>query len=291
MNESWAVLNRLLDEALDLPPAERSRWIDSLAPEWEAMKPRLRSLLAATSPAAASFLGTLPELTGMSLTEGPLGNPASSAGTVVGPYRLVREIGAGGMGSVWLAERIDGILRRPVALKLPHGAWPRAMLDDRIAREREILATLNHRNIARLYDGGVTADGQPYLALEYVEGRTIDAYARDERLDETARLRLFLQIARAVAHAHGKLVIHRDIKPNNILVTAEGEAKLLDFGIAKLLDQGRASETHLTAWSGRVLTPGYASPEQIAGTAHGGDGRVLARRRALRTAHRRAAGP
>jgi serine/threonine-protein kinase len=173
------------------------------------------------------------------------------------------------MGAVWLAERVDGLIHRPVALKLPHLVAARAAgLAERMAREREILATLDHRNIARLLDAGVSADGQPFLALEYVEGVAIDkacAEARDQAPDLDGILRLFRQVADAVAYAHGKLVIHRDLKPANILVTPGGGVKLLDFGIAKLLEQGATRETRLTEISGRALTPHYASPEQILG--------------------------
>jgi serine/threonine-protein kinase len=185
---------------------------------------------------------------------------------------------------------------RQVALKLPHGDWGaygvrsasrRAGLAERMAREREILATLNHPNIASLFDAGVADDGQPYLALEYVEGERIDAYCKGHELDVPARLRLFLQAARAVAHAHANLVVHRDLKPSNILVNAQGEVRLLDFGIAKLLDQGVAAETELTQQAGRALTPDYASPEQIRGEAIGTASDVyFARGRAPRTAHR-----
>lgn len=183
----------------------------------------------------------------------------------MGPYRLMRTIGQGGMGTVWLAERADGLVNRPVALKLPRRGWPDRRLLERLAREREILASLNHPNIARLYDAGVTVAGQPYLALEYVEGRPIDEYVRDEQPDVRRRLGLFLQIALAVAHAHAVLVVHRDLKPTNILVTGEGHVKLLDFGIAKILDEGQSVDTPLTELSGRPLTPEYASPEQVAG--------------------------
>ena len=154
----------------------------------------------------------------------------------VGPYSVVRKIAEGGMGAVWLARRSDGMVNRPIALKLPRGAWERTDLAQRIAREREILAAFAHPNIARLYDAGLTASGQPYLALEYVEGQPIDDYARTRQLTVPARLRLFLQVTGAVAHAHTRLIVHSDLKPANILVTAEGEVKLLDFGIAKLLE-------------------------------------------------------
>ncbi len=177
----------------------------------------------------------------------------------------MRELGTGGMGVVWLAERSDGLVNRPVALKLPHQAWHRAGLAERMARERDILATLTHPNIARLYDAGLTAEGRPFLAIEYVEGQPIDEFCRDHQLTTQARVRLFAQVANAVAYAHAKLVVHRDLKPANILVTADGQVHLLDFGIAKLLDKQQAKETALTEFSGRPLTPEYASPEQIRG--------------------------
>jgi len=266
----WARLNRLLDEALDLPPGERRLWLDRLPPEHADLEERLRALLSHAGEGGGAALETLPKLeagsTAAGGTEGS--DPVSGSdrtGEAVGPYRLVRLLGEGGMGSVWLAERRDGMLSRPVALKLPRGAWSRPGLSERMAREREILASLNHAHIARLYDAGLGHDGQPYLALEYVEGRPIDRYVREERLDLRARLGLFLQVAEAVAHAHARLVVHRDLKPSNILVTAGGEVRLLDFGIAKLLEQGRAEETELTRLSGRALTLAYASPEQIEG--------------------------
>ena len=263
---AWEALNRLLDEALDLPPGDRARWLDALAPEWDPIKPRLRSLLAhAPSIAAEGFLGTVAKFEPDVLDADDEAAGLRAAGSDVGPYRLVRELGHGGMGTVWYAERIDGLVKRPVALKLPRGLRPHAGLFERIARERDILASLNHPHIARLYDAGVTRDGQPYLALEVVDGLPIDRYVADRRLDVRARLRLFLQVAQAVAHAHSNLIIHRDLKPSNILVTAEGDVKLLDFGIAKLLEEGTTRPTALTEASGRPLTPEYASPEQVAG--------------------------
>ncbi len=166
---------------------------------------------------------------------------------------------------MWLAERTDGLMtQRQVALKLPFGPF-RGDLATRIAREREILATLDHPHIARLYDAGVTADGQPFLALEYVDGQRIDRYCEQHQLDVAARLQLFLQVARAVAHAHAQLVVHRDIKPSNLLVDAAGQVKLLDFGIARLLDDDAAPAADLTQQGARALTPDYAAPEQIGG--------------------------
>jgi serine/threonine protein kinase len=262
--QQWAELNRLLDEALDLPPADRDTWLQSLDSQHAPLKPHLRDLLArAARVETRDFLNTLPKLRGTDASEVLSG--AEQVGESIGPYRLVRELGQGGMGSVWLAERTDGLLKRQVALKLPHVASRRAGLAERMAREREILATLTHPNIARLYDAGLTAEERPYLALEYVEGEPINVYCESRNLDLRARLRLFLQVANAVAYAHAKLIIHRDLKPANILVTSEGEVRLLDFGVAKLLDEGQAKATHLTELSGRALTLDYASPEQILG--------------------------
>ena len=220
---SWSTLSRLLDEALDREPADRAAWLEALGPEHDGLKPRLRDLLSGTGAVeTADFLHTMPKIGAAEARAA-----AGLAGDLVGPYRLLRELGGGGMGTVWLAERADGLITRPVALKLPHllGAQ-RAGLAERMAREREILATLDHRNIARLLDAGVTEAGQPFLALEYVEGMPLDQYcargAGGEPLPLDARLKLFRQVADAVAYAHGKLVLHRDLKPANILVTVGG---------------------------------------------------------------------
>lgn len=251
-------LNELLDEALTLPTSERERWLEHLDPKHARLRPRLQSLLArADVTSMHGFLRTLPKLP-------PSIEPATEEPrTHAGPYRLLQRIGSGGMGAVWLAERIDGSVNRRVALKLPQGSWPLQGLAERLTRERDILAVLNHRHIARLYDAGVTDDGQPFLALEYVDGKPIDEYCRDQAVDLRRRLRLFLQIAEAVAHAHAKLIVHRDLKPANILVTADGHVRLLDFGIAKLIEHDGASK--LTELSGRALTLNYAAPEQVTG--------------------------
>ena len=265
---TWAALNGLLDRALDLAPAERLGWVDALGAEYDALKPRLRDLLANDVVLRTSqLLDTIPKLSDVLDEED--GSPSAGAGDLVGPYRLLREVGAGGMATVWLAERHDGLIPRPVALKLPRGYWRRAELSERLTRERDILATLTHPNIARLYDAGITPAGQPYLALEYVEGGRIDAFVRDAGLDLRKQLALFLQVVDAVAYAHAQLVVHRDLKPSNILVTTDGQVRLLDFGIARLLEQGEARQTALTEESGRALTPDYASPEQIAGAPIG----------------------
>jgi serine/threonine-protein kinase len=169
------------------------------------------------------------------------------------------------MATVWLAELADGSLQRKVALKLPRTAWIDRRLAARMERERNILAALEHPNIARLYDAGVDANGRPYLALEYVDGVPLDAYCRGHTLSIRQRLDLFLQIARAVAFAHKNFIVHRDLKPSNILVTASGEARLLDFGIARLLEPDPDHSTHQTQIGMRALTPSYAAPEQFTG--------------------------
>ena len=262
----WDELNQLLDAVLDQPPSQRDQWIETLPPQYAALKPRLRDLLLhAEHSGDSDFLNTLPKVALDAREVDEALGGGDRPGDTVGPYRLIRELGSGGMGAVWLAERGDGLINRPVALKLPHGAWRRAGLAERMARERDILASLAHPNIARLYDAGLTAEGQPFLAIEYVEGRPIDEYCRDQQFDLRSLLQLFVQVANAVAYAHAKLVVHRDLKPANILVTADGQVRLLDFGIAKLLEEGQAKETRLTELSGRALTPDYASPEQILG--------------------------
>ncbi|WP_116809504.1 protein kinase domain-containing protein [Steroidobacter cummioxidans] len=259
--EDWKQMFELLDTALDLPPAERDAWLDSLAGDHERLKPALRELLQKHATRDSDeFLRDMPQFT--SLTGINTSHLSSaSPGNHVGPYRLVRELGRGGMGSVWLAERADGTFKRNVALKLPHVTWIGG-LAERMARERDILATLEHPNIARLYDAGVDDLGRPFMAMEYVEGVTIDRYCAQHSPSIEQILQLILQVARAVAHAHARLVVHRDLKPTNILVTTDGSVRLLDFGVAKLLENQPGEHTQFAA---RAFTPEYAAPEQIKG--------------------------
>jgi eukaryotic-like serine/threonine-protein kinase len=185
-------------------------------------------------------------------------------GERVGPYQLIRLLGVGGMAQVWLAQRADGAFRREVALKLPLVTRLRKHLESRFVRERDILAGLEHPNIARLYDGGIDSDGLPYLAMEFVQGRKLTAWCDANALGIRERLKLFLQVLGAVQYAHERQVVHRDIKPSNILVTDAGQARLLDFGIAKLLEDDN-SQSELTRIYGRAMTPEYASPELLRG--------------------------
>ena len=249
--DDWALLLRHLDTALDLPEAAREPWVDGLALPLH-LHTALRQMLQDRHAIE----------TGGFLSQGAR---AWEAGATLGPWTLLRELGRGGMATVWLARRRDGAHAREVALKLPHPRWGSRVLAERFLRERAILSTLQHPHIAQVLDAGESA-GQPWLVLEYVQGQPITAHAQAQGLDVAARLRLFLPVLRAVQHAHAQLVIHRDLKPANVLVSAAGEVKLLDFGVAKLLgDEGLGEDTALTRESGRALTPQYASPEQIAG--------------------------
>ncbi len=252
-----AALSRLLDDALPLSPSERQDWFDAL-PDG-ASKAMLGEVLAQyAEQETVDFLGTLPKLGNATAADETI----ARAGDQIGPYRLIGELGQGGMGTVWLAERVDGRLQREVALKLPRLVWG-AGLAARMGRERDIGARLEHPNIARLYDAGLDALGRPYLAFEYIQGRPLDTWCAEKHLGIRERLRLFLQVARAVAYAHARLVVHRDLKPSNVLVDDSGQARLLDFGIAKLLRDDGTDQTDLTRLMGRVLTPQYASPEQF----------------------------
>src|SRR6266487_119223 len=195
----WPSLSALLDEYLDQGEESRAAWLDGLEPEYADLLPMLRELVSKGAARDGRFLSTLPAVTGRTAVTG-YAPPASSS--LVGPYRLIRELGRGGMSIVWLAERADGLLKRKVALKLPTLLVDNGTLAERFARERDILADLTHPQIARLYDAGITASGQPYLALEYVEGEPITRHCDHHGLDLRTRLELFLAVLRAVEYAH-----------------------------------------------------------------------------------------
>ena len=255
--ESWLSASPYLDSALDLPPGERAAWLAGI----RAATPDLADQIE-------RWLAECDALEGSDFLEGATAvEPAREAltGLEVGPYRLLEPIGHGGMGSVWLGERADGRFEGRVAVKLLNAALVGRAGEARFAQEGRILARLTHQQIARLVDAGTTAIGQPYLVLECVAGVPIDRYCDEQRLDVPARLRLFLDVLAPVAHAHGNLVVHRDIKPSNVLVTPAGEVKLLDFGIARLLDasgEGPAPSS-LTRDGDALLTPAFAAPEQV----------------------------
>lgn len=255
--QAWQRLRALLDQSMALPAEARAAWLASLPPDDAALREPLQRLLS-LSEAEAGRLESLPTLD----HDGP---EPLAAGQVIGPYRLLRPLGQGGMAEVWLAEHLQLLQGRQVALKLPFAQSWRSGLAERFARERAILATLSHPNIARLYDAGVDALGRPWLALELVQGQPLDLHCQQAGLEVPARVGLMLQVMDAVAYAHASLVVHRDLKPGNILVNAEGQVRLLDFGIARLLDEGVAEESELTREVGRALTVPYAAPEQLAG--------------------------
>jgi serine/threonine-protein kinase len=257
--DRWDRLGLLFERALACPAGEREAFVlEHCGDPSDASE--LRALLAAytTRPGpldrVMEALGPIPD------------RPVDFMRTQVGPYELLREIGRGGMGVVYLARRADGLYQRLVALKLARARVLDESLRARFLAERDILAGLAHPNIAPLFDGGVTEDGLPYFTMEYVDGMAIDAYCDAQQLDVRARIRLFLRICSAVAAAHRALVVHRDLKPTNVLVTGGGDIKLLDFGIAKLLATDAAPAGQDTADDERLMTPAYASPEQVTGT-------------------------
>jgi serine/threonine-protein kinase len=265
----WRQLFSLLDRALELTPAERAAWLaDPLGPP-PALKTTLERLLAQHADLETGDFLAAPLSLNMA-SEGALRAALEppdlpDVGSQIGPYRLIREIGVGGMGRVWLAHRVDGQLDRQVALKLPFAGPFQRELMAQFARERDILAALEHPHIARLYDAGVSANGQPFLALQYIDGTPINDYCDGRHLSVEERLQLFRQVLGAVQYAHSHLVVHRDLKPSNMLVTAAGEVQLLDFGIAKLLSPDRSGAPALTELGSRALTLDYAAPEQLAG--------------------------
>src|SRR5713101_6534140 len=257
--DQWKALGPYLDQALEIAPAEREAWLATLQKQNPALAADLQTLLKEHHALDEERFLQLGAAT-------PLG-PPSLAGQTVGAYTLESPIGQGGMGTVWLARRSDGRFEGQAAVKFLNVALLGRGGEERFKREGNILARLAHPNIAHLIDAGVSATGQPYLVLEYVEGQHIDKYCDDHELDLEARLSLFLDVMAAVAHAHANLIVHRDIKPSNVLVTKEGRVKLLDFGIAKLLeDEAQAGgATALTREGERALTLAYAAPEQVTG--------------------------
>jgi len=256
--EFWAKVRALVESAMLVPPDKRSEFLAAQEPD-AAVRAEAEELLRFDHEANEIFSAeNQPVDFSASISE------ASLTGHLIGHYRPVEEIGRGGMGTVYLAERADGTYEQRVALKVLQGSVSTPRLVERFEEERRILARLSHPGIARLLDGGLTPDGRPYLVLEYVDGLAIDVYCDEEKLDTAARLRLFLKVADAVQSAHQQMVLHLDLKPANILVTPQGEPRLLDFGIARILIEGSlgANQAESTL---RLMTPRYASPEQAEG--------------------------
>lgn len=263
--EDWNRLNRLLERALELQETERSAWLEALPPEFAHLRSVVLQLVAETAATKSKNYSSPPNAVQQVAADALAAMRRDQPGDRIGPWQLQRLLAEGGMGAVWVAQRADGVMQRTAALKLPRAEWVDHGLSERIARERAILARLQHPHIAVLYDAGLGAEGRPYLALEYVDGVPIDQYCPSRELTDI--LRLFVQVIHAVAYAHAQLVIHRDLKPANVLVTADGTPKLLDFGISKLIEieSPTVDETALTRLGGRRLTLAYAAPEQVLG--------------------------
>jgi serine/threonine protein kinase/formylglycine-generating enzyme required for sulfatase activity len=273
--ETWERIKHLFEAAVAQDPASRQEFLAKECAGDASVQQQVESLLA-SHERIGDFL-QVPAVDPSALT--PETKPSvfeQFAATVVRPeerpprqrlgnYELIKEVGRGGMGVVYLAVRADDSFRKRVAIKLMRPGMDSEAILTRFRTERQILAILEHPHVARLLDGGTTEDGLPYLVMEYVDGKPLLQYCEVHRLSIEERLRLFLDICSAVQYAHGNLVVHRDLKPSNVFVTSDGKAKLLDFGIAKVLNAGLFGDPTATATALRVMTPEYASPEQIRG--------------------------
>ncbi len=260
----WQQIDRLFQAALECPEAELESFLKSacsgdpdLGREVRALLDRAPQAELLIGESAVTFAGPL--LTGLDRDAAALPGSAGP-GSQLGSYRLLEEIGRGGMGAVFRAERADAQFEKQVAIKLVKRGMDTDEVLRRFRYERQILATLEHPNIARLLDGGVSPDGRPYLVMEYIEGRPITEYCEQHAIGIEQRLALFQTVCRAVQYAHQNLVVHRDIKPSNIMVTSSGDVKLLDFGIAKVLYESAVPEAPETSTGMRLLTPDYAAP-------------------------------
>ncbi len=261
--EQWQIVRKTLEGALETDPSERARYLDQACGSDAELRREVESLLEANDAATGAFL------TGRAVDQvSDFGDRNSDTlkGRRIGSYLVMEEIGQGGMGTVYRAVRDDDQYRKQVAIKVVRGGLGDRLAIQRFKAERQILASLDHANIARLLDGGATEDGRPYVVMELIAGVPIDEYADARGLNVRERLKLFRTVCSAVAFAHQRLVIHRDIKPGNILVTQSGDPKLLDFGIAKILDDEQQSGGgEATVTMVRLMTPEYASPEQVRG--------------------------
>jgi eukaryotic-like serine/threonine-protein kinase len=263
MNEQWRKIKETFQHAVELTASEREVYLNEACGDDSFVRQEVEALLSSDEQAGDFIASSIVAAASLSKTDQSIEH---LAGRCIGPYKIVRELGRGGMGMVLLAERADSQYSKQVAIKLVRMGMDSEFTARRFRTERQILASLDHPNIAKMYDGGVTEDGRPYFVMEYIEGELIDSYCDSNGLDTRARLKLFRQVCGAIQHAHQRLIIHRDIKPSNVLVTREGVPKLLDFGIAKLLDPTLTGEPlEATATAMRLMTPEYASPEQVRG--------------------------
>ena len=255
----WQKIEEAVAVAPEISGGRRGVWLDEFCAGDAELKAQIQSLLALSTEAENFLEKSVSPYAAQILPE----NGTNLAGKQFSHYKIVAEIGRGGMGAVFLAERSDGEFEQRVALKIMRQTILDSEAENRFRRERQILAKLNHLNIARLLDGGVSASGEPFLVMEYIEGKPVVEFAEKKSISIQQRLKLFLQICSAVAFAHRNLIIHRDIKPSNILVAADGNLKLLDFGLAKILEF--ENDLTQTATAFRAFTPAYASPEQLRG--------------------------
>jgi non-specific serine/threonine protein kinase/serine/threonine-protein kinase len=261
--ERWQRVKDLVGQALEIDTVNRPAFLDQACGSDTHLREQVARLLIAEQDAGSRFLSdaVIPEALKPHFVE-----PGDRRiGQMVGAYKILSVLGQGGMGTVYRATRADDQYQKQVAIKLVQGGRDSAFVIFRFKNERQILASLDHPNIARLLDGGTTDDGVPYFAMELIEGQPIDAYCDLHELPIDARLRLFLGVCSAVQYAHRRLIVHRDLKPTNILVTSDGVSKLLDFGIAKILESDAGAPVEQTTMSLQILTPAYASPEQIRG--------------------------
>ena len=266
---NWKKIEEIFEKVIELPASERDRVLAEMCGGDAVLRVEVENLILADQEAndfiESPILGvtTLANFLPDQLEDSVASN---SIGRRIGSYKIIRELGRGGMGAVFLAQRADDEFRQRVAIKLIKRGMDTDFILRRFRNERQILATLDHPNIARLLDGGTTEDGLPYFVMEFIEGEPINFYCDIKRLSIHARLELFQKLCSAVGYAHQNKVIHRDLKPGNILIAKSGVPKLLDFGIAKLLDPEMASDTLQPPQTGmRLMTPEYASPEQIKG--------------------------
>jgi len=256
-------VKELFHSALELEPDERAAYLDATCDGDDSLRAEVESMIGCHAQAESFIEAPAFELAADLLAHAEM---ESIEGKHIGPYRIIREIGRGGMGTVYLAARDDDQYQKQVAIKLIKRGMDTDFIVQRFRNERQILAHLDHPNIARLLDGGATEDDLPFFVMEYIDGKPINEYCKFHELPAPNRLRLFLSVCSAVSYAHQNLVMHRDLKPGNILITADGSPKLLDFGIAKLLNPELSGQTiDHTATVLRLITPDYASPEQVQG--------------------------